>query len=234
MMNKLPTIYGVQRQHRQRGVALVIALIMLILITLLGIASTQTALLGGKTARNERERQIAFTGAQAGIRDAINEIETGTRKTMFGEKGPEDGSTSPHVPGCSTFKDAAGPGLCEPSDMETPPVWLTVSYEADAQRAVRHGWYTGAGFASMEAAPEAPPNAAPQPPNLASGGQLPALHPRYVIEILKDLEQGRDKGGGGGSNNMSFIYRITAVGYGLDQNVQVVLQTIYRKIREQS
>jgi len=205
---------------------------MLILITLLGVAATQTALLGGKTVRNERERQIAFAGAQAGIRDAINDIQNGNRKHLFGEQGPEDGSPSPHVPDCSNFSDPAGPGLCEASGPDTPPIWLTVSYDLNDQKAVRYGWYTGDGFASKEAPVEPPPNGTKQPANLASGGQLPALHPRYVIEILRDLEQGRDKGGGNGSNNGSFIYRITSVGYGLEPEVQVVLQTVYRKIRE--
>ena len=230
-MSHISVMHRARSSYRQRGVALVIALIMLILITLLGVAATQTALLGGKTVRNERERQIAFAGAQAGIRDAINDIQSGTRKNLFGEQGPEDGSPSPHVPGCSNFSDASGPGLCEPSGPDTPPVWLTVSYDLNDQKAVRYGWYTGDGFASKEPPVEPPANATKQAPNLATGGQLPALHPRYVIEILRDLEQGRDKGGGNGSNP-SFIYRITSVGYGLEPEVQVVLQTVYRKIRE--
>ncbi len=212
----------------QNGVALVVALIMLVLITLLGVAATQSSLLGGKVARNERERQIAFAGAQAALEDAALEMRSGVRTKYFTEVGTSESNV--FDTGCTTLASATGPGLCAPSEpFDTAnPVWLTVDFGPASVRAVRYGWYTGAAFASREKAPVRPGNAAPQ---LAAdptvGAQLPALHPRYIIERVeeKQVGGGADTGAGPGP---ALAYRITAVGYGLNENVQVAMQAIYR------
>jgi type IV pilus assembly protein PilX len=55
---------------RQRGAALVVALLMLLVITVLGLASMQVARMEERMAGNSRDVNLAFQGAEAGLRDA--------------------------------------------------------------------------------------------------------------------------------------------------------------------
>ncbi|HEX5339300.1 MAG TPA: pilus assembly protein [Gammaproteobacteria bacterium] len=53
---------------RQQGVVLVVALILLLVLTLLGLASIQGTSLQEKMAGNQRQHQLAFEAAEAALR----------------------------------------------------------------------------------------------------------------------------------------------------------------------
>ena len=59
----------------QSGAALLTMLMMLMLVLMLGIAAAQIALQAGKLSRNERDRHIAFTAAEAALLDAEVDIQ---------------------------------------------------------------------------------------------------------------------------------------------------------------
>lgn len=54
----------------QRGVALIVALILLVVITLVGIAAVSGTLMQNKMASNQYDRQIAFQSAESTLREA--------------------------------------------------------------------------------------------------------------------------------------------------------------------
>jgi type IV pilus assembly protein PilX len=58
-----------------------------------------------------------------------------------------------------------------------------------------------------------------------SRGSLPARPPRYVIELMGDSRPGASVS----EDGRSVIYRVTAIGFGMRESTQVVLQTIYKK-----
>ena len=60
------------------GVALVSALIMLIALLAIGAAAAHMALDAGQATRAERDRQMAFQLAEAGLADAQRDIEGGS------------------------------------------------------------------------------------------------------------------------------------------------------------
>lgn len=60
--------HGMRRA--QRGAALVVALILLVVITLVGLAAIGTTILQNKAAANQYDRQISFQGAEAAMRVA--------------------------------------------------------------------------------------------------------------------------------------------------------------------
>jgi hypothetical protein len=60
--------------NNQRGVALVIALIMLIVLTLIGLSSIGTSIFETKISGNERFSSSAFYAAEGGLEDGINRI----------------------------------------------------------------------------------------------------------------------------------------------------------------
>lgn len=59
---------GKHHSTNQQGVALVISLIMLLLMTLLAIGSMNTTILEEKMAGNYKDRNMAFQAAEAGVR----------------------------------------------------------------------------------------------------------------------------------------------------------------------
>lgn len=64
----------------QRGAALFIALILLLVLTLLGISSSNTSILQERMIANSTETQLAFQRAEAGLR----QIEAVTQEVGFG------------------------------------------------------------------------------------------------------------------------------------------------------
>lgn len=61
-------IHGPRAQQRQRGIALAVALVFLLLLSLLGVSAMQTSTLQERMAGNERDRGVAFEAAEAGLR----------------------------------------------------------------------------------------------------------------------------------------------------------------------
>jgi type IV pilus assembly protein PilX len=59
----------------QSGAVLVVSLIMLLLLTLIGVAAIQVASLEEKMAYNSRDKNLAFQAAEAALRGAEQEIE---------------------------------------------------------------------------------------------------------------------------------------------------------------
>jgi type IV pilus assembly protein PilX len=62
---------------RQRGVAVLVCLMMLILAMLLGVSAAQMSLQGEKAARGERDRDVAFQAAEDALADAERDIQAG-------------------------------------------------------------------------------------------------------------------------------------------------------------
>ena len=57
-------------RRRQQGVALFIALVVLLIITILGISGLQTTTLEERMAASARDRDIAFQAAEAALAQA--------------------------------------------------------------------------------------------------------------------------------------------------------------------
>lgn len=79
----------------QRGAALLVALILLIVITLVGLAAIATTILQNKMTANQYDRQIAFQATEAAMRQAAVAItsDAGVTVTTPAPTGIEDCST---------------------------------------------------------------------------------------------------------------------------------------------
>ncbi|XHO03840.1 hypothetical protein ACEQUB_00703 [Ralstonia syzygii] len=64
-----------QLQHRATGFALITALVMLLVITVLALGGARLALDSKRISRNQRDNSIAFQAAEAALRDAERDIE---------------------------------------------------------------------------------------------------------------------------------------------------------------
>lgn len=63
----------------QQGVALVVALILLVVITLVGLASVSGTIMENKAASNQFDRQIAYQAAAAALRAGEDAVVTATQ-----------------------------------------------------------------------------------------------------------------------------------------------------------
>ncbi|MGK5033391.1 pilus assembly PilX family protein [Janthinobacterium sp. MDT1-19] len=194
---------------RHGGATLVYVLCLLVIILLLGISAAQMALQGEKAARGERDRQIAFQAAEEALVDAQNDIEglpgAPGRSSLFAS-----GSAAGFADDCG---EAGALGLCLPAAPDAPALWLSMDLDGaeGTSRAVPYGQFTGAAMQTGQ-------------------GFLPSRRPRYLIELLPFHPPGAQAAVvAGGLATESYVYRITAIGFGAQESTQVVLQSYYRK-----
>jgi Tfp pilus assembly protein PilX len=147
--------------RRQAGAALLAALLLMLALLMLGVSAAHTALAGAKSARNERERQIAFAAAEAALADAERDIDGGANPSSARAMAFAGGDASVFAAGCAD----AGSGLCRHVAPPAAPAWQSADLAGDPACCAAYGAYTGA---SMP----------------AGVGLLPAAAPRYIVELL--------------------------------------------------
>lgn len=195
----------------QRGVSLVIILIILVIVSILGVSGIQLSLMGERSARNDRDAQIAWQAAESALVEAELDIEgqptaSSTKRNTVFALGKTD--IAKFISGCGTSGQSQG--LCALNQGNSKPAWLTVDFTATGNSAATtaFGTFTGRSF-----------------PSGAKGIQ-PTKPPRYVIEAIPDPETVRTTNPA--DAQFKYIYRITAMGFGPNAETQAVLQTLYR------
>jgi type IV pilus assembly protein PilX len=193
------------RPRRQHGITLIVVLIILVIVTLLGVGGARIALLGERSTRYDRDYQVAWQAAEAALMDAQFDIRgpnsaAAKRTDLFSEN-----NTSMFIPGCNTTSQFRG--LCQPS--EDKPVWASADFldESGSAPTVAYGTYTGRAF------------------DAGSSGVKPARLPRYLIEWVPDTTPLLNASSG----SKPIMYRVTAMGFGPRDDVQVVLQIAFKK-----
>lgn len=109
-------------QH-QSGVVLIVSLVMLLLLTIIGITGMQVSGLEEKMAGNSKEKNLAFQAAEAGLRDAENDI-----------------LNSGRISGLTGMNNICTDGLCYTAN----PILHIEDNVGFVASAVRYGTYTAA------------------------------------------------------------------------------------------
>lgn len=205
----------------QRGFSLIVALMMLIVIIILGVSAAQMAVNEERGARNDRDRQVAFQAAEAALKDAeweiLNPAAPACAAAPFQGRGRNNGSFS-----CFTESSGLGfvvncsaspnEGLCLSADVNSPAYLSTnVNFLADAQgtgnnNTVQYGRFSGRTFPTRATYTSLP---------------VPRYPPRYIIErVPKNVSFDT------ATEGSKYMFRITAMGFGANENSQVVLQSV--------
>lgn len=200
------------RRPAQRGFSLIVVLLILVVATVLGVTAAQVSLVNERGARNDRDTEVAFQAAEAALIDAESDV-----------LGPNDGArqrlclfshrdVTAFVAGCGGAGEYQG--LCAPAEPGSDPVWTTTDLSAESGKSVAYGTFTGQTYFSGDAATG------------TRAGALPARAPRYIVEAI------RSRGGwqadalqSASAQRASYMFRVTAIGYGMRDETQVVLQT---------
>lgn len=188
----------------QQGFVLVTAVMFLVVLTIVILSLMRTAILEERMIGNSRDWNNAFQAAEAALRDAELEIKSGTR--ISGQTG--------FVAGCSNE------GLCLPNTCLTlsncTPVWASLSATdtgwktgSGSTKSVAYGQFTVAGWSLGQ-----------------TGLRGVAVQPRYIVEALT-VPTGSLKPAPGGSAAKN-LYRVTAVGFGMNASSRVMLQSVVR------
>ncbi len=189
----------------QEGASLIITLLMLMAVMLLGLSAAQIALSSEKASRNDRDRKVAFQAAEAALIDAEIDIQNSTSRSSIFSKNSALYFPAATDSNCGV-EASNNLGLCSRRSVDTTPLWKAVDFSnanVNSTQSVPYGKFTGQLFTTT----------------LGSSFKVP----RYVIELMVFNQAGES------AETVSYFYRITAMGFGIRESTQVVLQTFYRK-----
>lgn len=196
--------------RRQSGASLIMVMIILTVVSMLGIAGIQISTLSERSARNDRDYQIAWQSAEAALMDAEFDIfgpVESKRRAIF---SPHT-NISAFVGGCGNSGDSQG--LCS-IVVSGKPDWLTVDFTTTGAGAAttEYGTFTERTFAA------------------GGTGFQPSKRPRYVVEAIPD-----NFGLGSPCRDVTttascsaYVYRVTAMGFGPRDDIQAIVQMVYR------
>ena len=200
----------------QRGFSLIVVLLLLVVATVLGVGAAQVSLVNERSARNDRDAEVAVQAAEAALVDAETDVlgpneNARQRLCLFNRS-----DATAFVAGCGGGSEQQG--LCAPAEPGADPAWASVDLSAGSGKSVAYGTFTGQTYFSGDAATG------------SHAGALPARAPRYIVEAV------RSRGSwqanvlqSASAQDASYIFRVTAVGYGMREETQVVLQTTLYK-----
>ncbi|MEQ1439526.1 PilX N-terminal domain-containing pilus assembly protein [Fontimonas sp. SYSU GA230001] len=80
-------ICATRGSHRQRGVVLVVGLVLLLVLTLIGVGAMRSAVLEERMTNNTQDLQIAFQFAEAGLREGEALLQLPTLPTFNNTNG---------------------------------------------------------------------------------------------------------------------------------------------------
>jgi type IV pilus assembly protein PilX len=193
-----------KRKQTQQGVILVVSLIMLLAMTVIGVTLITGSTLQERLAGSSRQFTIARMNAEGALREAEETLRAISAAGVL---------TLPTIE--ANFLGQAG-HYVELSN----PGFLTAVSKLDEDVADPTNWVgtTPAITAKVASTVTSP-----------AGGNITA--PRYVIEYLGTLELGASDspnvGAGATITPNPFVFRITAIGYGVNDRVSAILQSIY-------
>jgi type IV pilus assembly protein PilX len=186
--------------RQQRGVALYVALIILVVLTVIGIALLGNTSLQTKMAYSAAERQFAFASAESAL--------------AAGEDWLEAQITKP-IADC-TSNCSNGVSIWPRAGLATPRV-TAAEYKDETWWANNGRKY---GFSYVEGVV----------PAAVAGQAIIGSHqpPRYIIEDLGADPTG-SLVVGQGVNFQTYYFQITARGFGAQSNAQTLVQSVYAK-----
>ncbi len=197
------------RQSRQQGAVLIISMVMLLIVTLLGLAAMETSGTQIKMSSVTRERQQALEIAEQVLVDVEEQIEGG----VYGLGELQDCASGQS----SCFDDTCAGGLCFDGAYTAgdDQIDCTVDSTTQDRGHVWSGdtnWASGAKHLTLSI------------PNVSTD-------PKYLVEFLCYIERGDGtsfSASAGEENNGAAYYRITARAVSNGGKAEVMLQSTYR------
>ena len=139
-MNALHSVNS-YRHSKQHGFVLIVALVLLLILTILGLAAAQSTSLQERMSGNARNRDMAFQAAEAGLIAAQNCLSTGVAICT---------SFSTNANGTYVF-DPNNPPLPSTS---TTPLWDVAGFWSNPAYVLSYNTITGSNLPQVAVQPE--------------------------------------------------------------------------------
>jgi len=207
------------RLERQRGVALIVALALIIALAGMALVGARSALLGESVSRNQLDIQVARQAAEAALRDAEKDLMLAPGAAPAGAVCAR-GDDRPVLNQIARFTSACRRGQCATAD------WQNTDYAAAATTKVGEPWWPAEQGGQWNNDMSTKPTRTSAAACAAFNGGVPlgvftgaaavtgvARQPEYVIEPIRRGE--------------SFFFRITARGFGYRSGTEVVMQSYF-------
>ncbi|HSN18543.1 MAG TPA: PilX N-terminal domain-containing pilus assembly protein [Gammaproteobacteria bacterium] len=116
----------------QRGVVLVISLLLLLVLTLIGLAATRSTTLEERMTSNQRDQDVAFQAAEAALRDGESALQAASPGQFNNTNGLYDSSstvtyTDQSVWDSSTTNSIVYSGTLTPAPSQPPRYYIMQS-----------------------------------------------------------------------------------------------------------
>lgn len=128
---------GPRSGRSQRGVVLVISLLLLLVLTLIGVAAVRSTTVDERMTANQRDEEVAFQAAEAALRDGESALQAATAGQFDNSNGLYDSSstvsyTDPNVWDSSQTNSIAYAGTLDPQPASTPRYYIVKSAQSAA------------------------------------------------------------------------------------------------------
>lgn len=187
--------------RRQDGVIIIMALVILMILSILGVSSMTSSTMEERMSSNVRDRHVAFQAAEAALRAAEREVESGTFNTdgeidFFDNRAPD-------------ASDVCKNGLCNCGDVTAACLDDNTDYWSNAtvnawNISTRHRTYAIT-YAEV------------------------AAKPKYIIEFMGYVKPVGETNTYVPVLGDPEMFRITALGFGRSLNARVMLQSTYKR-----
>ncbi len=188
---------------KQQGAALVVALIMLVLMTLVGITAMQVTTVQEKMVANSRDLNVAFQAAEVALLRGEHYVKN-MQDAIFTTTCKGSGSTI---------------GLCKPG--QSTPIWTTISWSDTDPVTLEYG--NEQENKQIPASETSVDNIQPLPANTV------AKQPRYIIEDITSVSGG----GQANLSKGLYRITAQGYGQAVNDNGQplarVMLQSVFKK-----
>jgi type IV pilus assembly protein PilX len=186
------------RARSQRGAALIIALVMLVIMTMLGLTTMNTSVVEERMAGNVRNREVSFDAAEAAVREAEDTIFNGDYYAMSPKNGTDNPVYEPQL-------DPANPDWWQLGDWWDPGAENTAA-----------GWQEREGDIGMD-----------DEDVVGATAAMPQYLVEYLSFFTRDLNCGVDIQAAATQDCYRYAYRITGRGWGANTNAVTVVQSVY-------
>lgn len=202
--------YSQQIIKKQNGATLVVSLVILVVVTVLGLASMRSSNLELKMSASARDRSVAFQNAESALRKLESDLKApGTAKR-----------NSQLVSSCSgegCFEESCSSGLCFSGEYNIG-MKESQCQVAKQDKEIQQMWKEPALWNNSQKV---------LIPNSAGGTNTNKV--QYLIEFLCFVPDPNTQAGSGtGDEPMLPLYRITVRAEGEAKRSSVVLQSVYR------
>ncbi|MEQ6472501.1 pilus assembly protein [Comamonas sp. wu1-DMT] len=222
--------------QRQKGMALIMVLLFLVLLTGVSVWGVRKSILSEGMARNQLDKEAAREAAETALRDAERDIFNPTPNVANNascSRGDWQITSNDFTADCRK-------GLCLMADS----LYTTVDWSKAVGGEV--WWPSSKGGLWNNVFSEKPQRVPSTAANCDFTGGVPlgsftgaaalkgvARQPEYIVEYFRrknvriNLNETQVSSQGQKANQWSAMYRITARGFGYSANTQVVLQTVF-------